>query len=403
MDRHGSRGRVPLRTLDRGGLYGMPLQFNMTDPWSIVLVAVVFTALTAGAGVVLQRLAMRLPSLRTQVLVIALVALSIGVLAAVSLGRLMILGSDALGAVLAVLLLIVPFVIALVVVATAPLRRAAARIESTLNRLEAGDHSARVNMNRSDEFGRVAQSLDQLGCQLEALEVRRAEIEQDRNRMDLERRTLISSISHDLRTPIGALRAAVEAMRDGLAPDPQRYLKSMSHDLVALSTLVDDLFLLSQMDAGLLEIKPELVDLAELADETAEALAPVADSRGISVELHSEKAVPVQGNAAALGRVMRNLVDNAIRHSPDGGAVQILVSPGQTATVRVVDSGPGFPDEFKDHAFDRFARADASRTRGQGGAGLGLAIAKGLVEAHRGTIRIDGAPGGQVVVEIPSA
>lgn len=403
MDCDRSRGRVPLRTLDSGGPHDMPLQFNMTDPWSIVLVAVVFTALTAGAGVVLQRLAMRLPSLRTQVLVIALVALSIGVLAAVSLGRLMILGSDALGAVLAVLVLIVPFVIALVVVATAPLRRAATRIETTLNRLEAGDHSARVNMNRSDEFGRVAQSLDQLGCQLEALEVRRAEIEQDRTRMDLERRTLISSISHDLRTPIGALRAAVEAMRDGLAPDPQRYLKSMSHDLVALSTLVDDLFLLSQMDAGLLEIKPELVDLAELADETAEALAPLADSRGISVELHSEEAVPVQGNAAALGRVMRNLVDNAIRHSPDGGAVQILVSPGQIATVRVVDSGPGFPDEFKDHAFDRFARADASRTRGQGGAGLGLAIAKGLAEAHRGTIRIAGGPGGQVVVEIPSA
>jgi signal transduction histidine kinase len=380
----------------------MPLQFNMTDPWLVILAAVVLTALTAVAGVMLQRLAYRLPSLRMQVLVIALAALAIGVLAAVSLGRLMVLGSDALGAVLAVLALIVPFVIALVVVATAPLRRAASRIETTLSRLEAGDHTARVDMNRSDEFGRVAHSLDRLGSQLEALEARRIEIERDRARMDLERRKLISSISHDLRTPIGALRAAVEALRDGLAPDPQRYLKSMSHDLVALSTLVDDLFLLSQLEAGLLDIKLELVDLAELADETAEALAPVADARGVAVQLHSAEAVPVWGNAAALGRVLRNLVDNAIRHSPAGSAVRIEVSPGDPCTVRVVDSGPGFPGAFKDQAFERFARADPSRSRAHGGAGLGLAIARGLVEAHKGTIRIDGPPGGQLVVELPA-
>lgn len=381
----------------------MPLQFNMTDPWLIILAAVVLTSLTAAAGVGLQRLALRLPSLRTQVLVIALAALAIGVLAAISLGRLMVLGSDALGAVLSVLALIVPFVVALVVVATAPLRRAASRIERTLNHLEAGDHSARVNLNRSDEFGRVADSLDRLGTQLEALEAQRAEIERDRARMDSERRTLISSISHDLRTPIGALRAAVEALRDGIAPDPQRYLKSMNHDLVALSTLVDDLFLLSQMDAGLLDIKPELVDLAELVDETAEALAPVADGRAIEIRLQSAEAVPVWGNAAALGRVLRNLVDNAIRHSPDGTSVQIMVRPGDPARVHVVDSGPGFPSEFKAQAFDRFARADPSRTRGQGGAGLGLAIAKGLVEAHRGSIRIDGPPGGHLVVELPAS
>ncbi|MDH3295154.1 MAG: HAMP domain-containing histidine kinase [Acidimicrobiia bacterium] len=373
----------------------------MTDPWLVIAAAAVLTGLTAAAGVALQRLACRLPSLRTQVLVIALAALAIGVLAAVSLGRLMVLGSEALGAVLAVLALIVPFVIALVVVATAPLRQAASRIETTLSRLEEGDHSARVNMARSDEFGRVARSLDRLGRQLETLEVQRAEIDRDRQRMDVERRYLISSISHDLRTPIGALRAAVEALRDGIAPDPERYLTSMNHDLVALSALVDDLFLLSQMEAGLLAIEPELVDLAELADETAEALGPVADTRGIALRLRSAEAVPVWGNAAALGRVLRNLVDNAIRHSPNGSAVQIEVRPGNPSVVRVIDSGPGFPADFKDHAFDRFARADPSRSRAHGGAGLGLAIAKGLVEAHRGAIRIEGPPGGQVVVELP--
>ena len=380
----------------------MPLRFDTTDPWLITLAAVILTGLTAVAGVGLQRYASRLRSLRAQILVIALAALAIGVLAAVSLGRLMVLGSDALGAVLSVLALIVPFVIALVIVATKPLRADAARIEATLNQLEKGEHSARVELDRSDEFGRVASSLDQLGAQLQTLEARRAEIERDRARIDAERRFLISSISHDLRSPIGALRAAVEALRDGIAPDPQRYLRSMSHDLEALSVLVDDLFLLSQLEAGLLDIQPEQVDLAELADEAAEALAPVAGARGVDIQLHSERAVPVWGSAAALGRVLRNLLDNAIRHTPDNSVVQVVVEPGDPASVRVIDAGPGFPSDFQDRAFDRFARAEPSRNRAMGGAGLGLAIAKGLVEAHGGSIRIEGPPGGRLAVDLPA-
>jgi len=314
----------------------------------------------------------------------------------------MILGSDALGAVLAVLLLIVPFVIALVIVATKPLRTAAGRIESTLNQLKQGDHRARADLDRSDEFGQVADALDQLGAQLQTLEQRRAEIERDRARLDAERRFLISSISHDLRSPIGALQAAVEALRDGIAPDPQRYLRSMSHDLEALAALVDDLFLLSQLEAGLLDIEPEPVDLAELADEAAEALAPVAGAREVTIQLRSDQAVPVWGNASALGRVLRNLLDNAIRHTPVGSTVQVVVEPGDPASVQVIDSGPGFPEEFESKAFERFARADPSRNRSSGGAGLGLAIAKGLVEAHGGSIRIEGPPGGRLAVDIPA-
>ena len=380
----------------------MALKLDMVDPLLVAAAAVALTALTAVAGMVLQRFASRLPSLRTQILVIALAALLLGVIAAISLGRLMVLGNDALGAVVSVLILIIPFVITLVVVATRPLREAAARIEDTLNLLEQGDRGARASLRRSDEFGRVARSLDQLGEELEALEARRTEIERDRARIDAERRFLISSISHDLRTPIGALRAAVEALSDGIAPDPKRYLRSMSHDLEALSTLVDDLFLLSQLEAGLLDIQPEPVDLAELADEAAEALAPVADARSVTIRLHSENAVPVWGNAAALGRVLRNLLDNAIRHTPEGTLVQMTVQPGPLAAVRVIDQGSGFPEDFRDRAFDRFARADPSRTRSLGGAGLGLAIAKGLVEAHGGTIRIEPPPGGHLVVELPS-
>jgi signal transduction histidine kinase len=131
-------------------------------------------------------------------------------------------------------------------------------------------------------------------------------------------------------------------------------------------------------------------------------LAPTADSRRVTVQLTSDRAVPVLGNGAALGRVIRNLLDNAIRHTPSGSAVHLLVEPGNPVRLMVTDEGPGFPPEFVPHAFDRFARPDPSRTRTTGGTGLGLAIAKGLVEAHGGSIRIEPGPGGRLAVELPT-
>jgi signal transduction histidine kinase len=111
----------------------------------------------------------------------------------------------------------------------------------------------------------------------------------------------------------------------------------------------------------------------------------------------------VSGNPSALGRVIRNLLDNAIRHAPPGSEIRVVVRGEEGALVRVVDEGPGFPAEFADHAFDRFARADPSRNRSTGGAGLGLAIARGLIEAHGGRIWIEQPPGGRVAFELPAA
>jgi signal transduction histidine kinase len=380
----------------------MNLRFDMTDPVTAVAVVVALVALAAGSGFLLRTVARRFRSLRLQIMAIVLGSLVMGLVAALALVQLMVLTPDALVPVMAVLALIVPFVVGFVVVSTQPIRHDAARIETTLNRLEAGDHGARVDLNRDDEFGRVAALVDRLGTQLEQVNEHRRVMDRERAGMDAERRILLSSISHDLRTPIGALQAAVEALNDGVADDPRRYLRSMGHDLTALSGLVDDLFLLSQLDAGLLDVRLEPVDLAELADEAAEALAPTADSRRVTVQLTSDRAVPVLGNGAALGRVIRNLLDNAIRHTPSGSAVHLLVEPGNPVRLMVTDEGPGFPPEFVPHAFDRFARPDPSRTRTTGGTGLGLAIAKGLVEAHGGSIRIEPGPGGRLAVELPT-
>ena len=131
---------------------------------------------------------------------------------------------------------------------------------------------------------------------------------------------MLSSVGHDLRTPLSALQAALEALIDGVAPDPDRYLRSMQKDVTALSALVEDLFLLSRIEAGRLELSRTPVDLTELADEAIEALAPAAERHGVRMRLVAAGSVPVIGNAVAVGRVIRNLLDNAVRHSPPSGS-----------------------------------------------------------------------------------
>jgi signal transduction histidine kinase len=143
------------------------------------------------------------------------------------------------------------------------------------------------------------------------------------------------------------------------------------------------------------------VDVSELADETIEALRPAAARRNVQLALETEGRVRAVGGPEALGRVIRNLVDNAIRHSPAGGRVVVRVEGNGTALVRVIDDGPGFPDGFLERAFESFARGDEARTRHTGGAGLGLAIAQGFVRAHGGTIWADRGPGGRVSFRVP--
>ena len=158
-----------------------------------------------------------------------------------------------------------------------------------------------------------------------------------------------------------------------------------------------------RIEAGRLDLVREPIDLSELIDEAVEALTPAAAARDVTIELDAGAGVPVEGNATALGRVVRNLLDNAIEHAPGGSVVRVVVDGSERPRVRVIDQGPGFPAEFSAHAFERFARADPSRNRETGGAGLGLAIARGLVEAHGGRIWIERPPGGRVAFELPPA
>ena len=323
-------------------------------------------------------------------------SLLIGALVALALARLMVLDDDDVGMALGVLAVTAVFATVLVLTASGPLRRDARLLESSVRRIEAGDLAARTGVRRADELGHVARAIDELTERL-------ATMERERQAIEDERRAMLSSIGHDLRTPLSALRAAVEALADGVAPDPERYLRAMQRDVEALGALIDDLFLLARIESGNLALDRVPLDLSELVDEAVEALAPAAAARDIRIERDTPQRVRVAGNPTALGRVVRNLLDNAIQHAPSGSVVRIVVDGAERPRVEVTDEGPGFPAEFSAHAFERFTRADPSRNRSTGGAGLGLAIARGLVEAHGGRIWIGAPPGGRVTFDLPTA
>jgi len=252
----------------------------------------------------------------------------------------------------------------------------------------------RVDTGRLDELGRVGRAIDDLVDRLELLENQRTAVED-------ERRTLLGNIGHDLRSPLAALQAATEALIDGVAPDPARYLRSMQHDIDALRSLIDDLALLSRLDSGNLELERVPIDLVELADAAVESLTPTAAAAGVRLDLIADGGVYVVASPMSITRVIRNLIDNAIRHTPAGSAVSVEVSAERGAVVRVMDDGPGFPADFRDQAFERFTRADPSRSRLSGGSGMGLAIARGLVEAHGGEIWIDNSDRASVAFAVP--
>lgn len=350
---------------------------------------------TATAALLLPRLARRVPTLRITVIVLGSTSLVILVAALVVAGRQMFISQHDLG----LLLVLVGFgvVAALVfgVTVSGPLTEDLTRIASTSSAIAGGDLSARTGVVRSDEAGRLARDVDVMATTLETAEAAKA-------RDEAARRALFAAVGHDLRTPLASMRAAIEVLQDGLTDQPERYLESLDADVDALGRLVDDLFLLARLESGAIHISPEIVDLTEIVDEAIEVFRPIASAREVSVKLDADARVLAVGGSDAVARVVRNLLDNAVRHSPTGGEVVITVSNGSSARLTITDEGRGFAPEFVDHAFESFSRDDVSRVRSGGGAGLGLAIARGYVTALGGDIWAGPGPGGTVSFWLPA-
>jgi signal transduction histidine kinase len=364
-----------------------------------VLLGLIFVLVAVLAGLLalaLRWAGRRSRSVRRSVLIVGLAGL---VIAAVTVGiaaQQMFLSSHDLNLLLVVLVFAVATTVAFAVPVSGDLTRDLEATAAAARRVQAGVLGARTGVVRADEVGTVAETFDRMAADLEQRDA-------ERRSHEAARRQFLAAIGHDLRTPLASLRAAIEALEDGLAPDPDRYLHSMDRDVAVLSSLVDDLFLLSRLEEGSVEMERGPIDITELADEAIEVLTPVAVSAKVHLELVADQRVVAVGGSEAVSRVLRNLLDNAIRFAPSGSAVTVEVRSEDGAEVRVVDDGPGFDPGFVGEAFERFSRGDPSRERSTGGSGLGLAIARGFVEALDGSIWAEPGPGGCVGFRLPAA
>lgn len=231
----------------------------------------------------------------------------------------------------------------------------------------------------------------------------RAAAERER-RLEESRRQLVAWVSHDLRTPLAGIRAMAEALEDGIASDPSRYHVQMRTEIDRMVTMVDDLFELSRIHAGTLQLTLETVELGDVVSDVIAGADPIARAKRVRLGGEVDAHSLVRGDAGALARVVSNLVMNAIRHTPADGAVIVEATAAERAiTLTVTDACGGIAEDDLAHVFDVAWRSGNARTPGADiGAGLGLAIVKGLVEAHHGTVTVrNHHPGCRFAVTIP--
>lgn len=260
-----------------------------------------------------------------------------------------------------------------------------------VRRMGGGELHTRIKMDSPDELGEVARAFNTMAEQLEAAFEKQKELEQ-------ARRQLVAAISHDLRTPLAAMRVMVESINDGVVSEPEtvrRYLRTLQTEIKYLSQLIDDLFEISQIDLGLLALHLEQASLTDLISDTLESLSAQAQQQHLALRGDADDALPlVVMDARRVQRVLYNLLHNAFRHTPADGTIVIrAVDAGAEVQVSVADTGEGIPPEELPQIFERFHRRDEARSRNQGGSGLGLSIAKGIVEAHGGRIWAESTPG----------
>ncbi|RIH86752.1 sensor histidine kinase [Calidithermus roseus] len=249
-----------------------------------------------------------------------------------------------------------------------------------------GEREIRVQVRGSDEIAELGASFNQLADQLAAEEA--------------QKQRMVADIAHELRTPLTVLRGELEALQAGLMEPSPANLGRLIEEVDLLTHLVQDLRLLTQADSGGLSLKLSELELSSLAREVLAAFQARAEAKGVRLEF-SGAELSLTADRERLLQVLYNLLDNALRHTPQGGVVRLEVrAEGSWGLLRVSDSGPGISPEDLPHIFERFYRADRSRTRETGGSGLGLAIAKALVEAHGGQISAGNGPGGGAVFEV---
>jgi signal transduction histidine kinase len=338
-------------------------------------VAVALATLAAGLA---AALAVRgLPTIRLQLAAFALVAVALP-LAAVVLSGVVMFHSEHDLTVLAVAAAASSAAVVGALVLARSLGGGVESIRKAASRLAAGDLAARAPSPPQRELEELAAAFNEMATRVEQLFDARTQ--------------LVAWASHDLRTPLASMQAMLEALEDGLA-QPEHYLPALHDQVRALGLLVDDLFELARIDAGALTLELREAPLSGLVDSCLRGLEAEATRKRITLEADVADELTVLCAPEKVERVLFNLLTNALRHTPSDGAVAVHAEGSNGAVrVSVEDTGDGIEPEAAERMFERFWRGD--RARRAGGAGLGLAIARGLVEAHGGRIWAESRPGG---------
>jgi signal transduction histidine kinase len=333
----------------------------------------------------------RLGSLRRQFAAVGLVgALQLAAAVALFIAFMFVSSHDAFHTIL-----VAAYAAALALWAAARMgRRALGDVEAirgTLTAVGEGRRDLRTGVTGSDEVARLAADVDAMVARLD--------------REERMRRTLFAAVSHDLRTPVTALQLLANAIDDDMVDAEVRreYAARMGTHVRALGTLIDDLFDLTRLQSGELEWTMEQVSVDLLLQEAVDAMRPAAEAEAVSMSARLDSALgAARANPEQLQRVLFNLIQNAIRHTPPDGSVTVSAEAVEGAIeVEVADTGRGIPGEQRDRVFDPFFRGDAARQ--DEGAGLGLAISRAIVEAHGGQIWLEDAPvGTRVRFRLPS-
>ncbi len=243
-------------------------------------------------------------------------------------------------------------------------------------RIAAGRYQERVDVIGEDELGQLAHSFNQMAATLEQTETMRRE--------------LIANVAHELRTPLTSIKGYMEGMLDGVLPPQPETFQQIYHEADRLQRLVDDLQELSRVEAGAFKLNRQPLNLKHLIEQTADRLRPQFEEKEVSLTLAVPPNLPsVPADEDRLNQVLLNLMGNALQYTPSGGCVTLTASSQPqppSLLVSISDTGLGIPAEHLPHLFNRFYRVDKSRSRAGGGSGIGLTIAKHLVEAHHGQI-----------------
>jgi two-component system OmpR family sensor kinase len=272
------------------------------------------------------------------------------------------------------------------VLASRSLTSPLSRLAEAARAIGARDLTRRVEVEGSDEVKEVAQAFNDMAATLEGAETLR--------------RNLLADVAHELRTPLSVLQGNLRAILDDVYPLDKAEVARLYEETRLLSRLVNDLHELAQAEAGQLRLNRQTTNLADLIQSTAAAFSPAAEAKGVILSTQIPPDMPfVLADPARLTQVLHNLLANALRHTPSGGTISLRagceLGKEREVWLAVRDSGEGISSEDLPHVFDRFYRADPARSRATGGAGLGLAIVRAIVEAHGGRVSAtsDGVPG----------